>query len=72
MTLEALPRWMAISMDWKGKDLEQLSPLMLRILFPRSSRTTACESNGPRVLALSQIVSLKIQMRLHKVFDHIM
>jgi hypothetical protein len=52
MTHEALPRWMAIPIDWKRKDLERLSPLILLILFPRSSRNwTACGPNGPRVSA---------------------
>ena len=34
MTHEALPRWMAIPMDWKRKDLERLWSLILLILFP--------------------------------------
>ena len=52
MTHDALPRWMAIPIDWKRKYLERLSPLILLILFPRSSRNwTACGPNGPRVSA---------------------
>ena len=52
MTQAALPRCMAIPIDWKRKDLERRSPLMLLILFPRSSRNlTACGPNGPKVSA---------------------
>jgi hypothetical protein len=52
MTHEALPRWMAIPMDLKRKDLERLLPLMLLILLPRSSRNwTACGPKDPRVSA---------------------
>ena len=33
ITHEALPRWMAIPIDWKRKDLERLLPLMLLIFL---------------------------------------
>ena len=33
MTYEALPRWLAIPINWKRKDLESRSPLILLILF---------------------------------------
>ena len=52
MKLEALPCWMAIPIDWKRKNLERHSPLILLILFLRSSRNyTVCGSNGHRVSA---------------------
>ena len=45
MTHEALPRWMAIQMDWKRKDLERCSPLMLLILFPKGLKNEATVDN---------------------------
>jgi hypothetical protein len=33
MTHKALPCWMAIPIDWKRKNLERRSPLILLILF---------------------------------------
>ena len=41
MTHEALPHWIAITMDWKRRALECLSPLMLLLSFD-FGKTATC------------------------------